>query len=314
MRLEPFISKKDTQKGQVFIIIILLFMVISIIVLAVSSRSITDIKISQTSEESARAFSAAEAGIEEAVEKIRANPADPGSGRTITSDELPSNAEATYTIAVQAGSTKAFLSPTQLISDVQTFQAYLADYLADPNLLTGNYSGQHICILWGDLGGDVAAIEATVIYKDTSVPPKIVSKRFAFDPSTRAGMPAPQASNCATNVAAADNNLGVDRTFAFAHKLSLVPPEIPGAAFCAPGVKCLQLFRIRLLFNPSAPQYVGVLPQGSETLPPQGYKIESTGSVPEGGTKRKVQVFQSFPSLPTIFDFAIFNATGPLNK
>ena len=58
-------SKKTS--GQSLLVILLVMAVILTIGLAVASYSITDIKISQQEEESARVFSAAEAGIEEAL-------------------------------------------------------------------------------------------------------------------------------------------------------------------------------------------------------------------------------------------------------
>ncbi len=59
--------KIKQNSGQTLLIIVLIAAVILTVGLAVASYSITDIKISQQEEESARAFSAAEAGIEEAL-------------------------------------------------------------------------------------------------------------------------------------------------------------------------------------------------------------------------------------------------------
>lgn len=306
---------QNTQKGQIFIIVLLTLLVISVIVLAVSSRSITDISISRTSEESARAFSAAEAGVEEAVEKIRSETvvldADIG---PIT---LTNKAAVTYKVSKQGASLQAFLSPTQLTPDIETFQVYLADYLADPNLLQDNFKGS-LCLLWGDPGAsETPAIEATVVYKNMSN--KIVNQRFAIDGQSpaRAGFQLKEEPSCASEKTslALNNNLGIDRTFAHAHRLHLNPGSLPDIENCGGGTKCVQLLRLRLLFNNTTPQYIGVVSDNAgNALPPQGYKIESTGSVPEGGTKRKVQVFRSFPSLPTVFDFVLFNGLGPLSK
>ena len=54
---------KKSELGQALIIILLVMAVGLTMGLAVVSRSVTDIRISQQEEESARAFSAAEAGI-----------------------------------------------------------------------------------------------------------------------------------------------------------------------------------------------------------------------------------------------------------
>lgn len=55
------------NSGQVTLLVLLVMVVLLTVGLAVVSRSVTDIRISKETEESARAFSAAEAGIEEAL-------------------------------------------------------------------------------------------------------------------------------------------------------------------------------------------------------------------------------------------------------
>ncbi|MCM8787836.1 MAG: pilus assembly PilX N-terminal domain-containing protein [Candidatus Omnitrophica bacterium] len=63
---------KENKKGQIALIIVLIMIVVLTIGLALISRSLTDIKISEDEKESLRAFSAAEAGIEEALRNIGA--------------------------------------------------------------------------------------------------------------------------------------------------------------------------------------------------------------------------------------------------
>jgi len=57
----------NKQSGQAVLIILLVMAVILTIALSVVSRSVTDISISRKEEEAARAFSAAEAGIEKVL-------------------------------------------------------------------------------------------------------------------------------------------------------------------------------------------------------------------------------------------------------
>jgi hypothetical protein len=64
--------KNKTRKGQVAIIVMLLMIVILAIGLSLVSNTITDLNISSGEEEGLRAFSAAEAGIEEALRDIGA--------------------------------------------------------------------------------------------------------------------------------------------------------------------------------------------------------------------------------------------------
>lgn len=58
---------KKNQSGQIALVILLIMVVILTIGLSLAARSITDIRISQDEKEAVRAFSAAEAGIEEAL-------------------------------------------------------------------------------------------------------------------------------------------------------------------------------------------------------------------------------------------------------
>lgn len=292
------ILDKGGQRGQVLIVVIMTLLVVSVVVLAAASRSITDVKISQTSEESARAFSAAEAGVEEAAEKIRAGTITIGA---TNNNSLSNNANTSYVVSQQGSSDKAFLSSTPLAGDTDDFQVYLAN---KDNLATGNYAGQFICLVWGNQGtpssdNQTPAVAAVILYKSGTT---FTRRQFVIDPKGRNGFPTPISdASCANQeVSAVDNNLNIDRTFAFAHKL-----DIPVAGYSP------VLLRIRLLFNSGTAHYVGVKPL-SATFPPQGYKISSTGS--SGQTTRKVDVFQSYSSLPAIFDFVLFNGSGSLSK
>ena len=58
---------KKSQSGQIILIVLLIMVVLLTIGLALVVRSVTDIRISTETKESTRAFSAAEAGIEEAL-------------------------------------------------------------------------------------------------------------------------------------------------------------------------------------------------------------------------------------------------------
>lgn len=61
--------KKNLKSGQTALIVLLIMIVILTITLSLISRSITDIKISQDEQEALRAFSAAEAGIEDMLNR-----------------------------------------------------------------------------------------------------------------------------------------------------------------------------------------------------------------------------------------------------
>ncbi|MBU2577208.1 hypothetical protein KKA69_00060, partial [Patescibacteria group bacterium] len=67
MKLPYLIEKKEKEKGQAVLILLLAIAVILTVGLSIVSRSITDVKISQQSQESARALWVAQAGLEQAI-------------------------------------------------------------------------------------------------------------------------------------------------------------------------------------------------------------------------------------------------------
>ena len=59
--------EKQLQKGQVLLVVVLVMVVALTVGLSLASRSITNLRITSDDENSQRAFSAAEAGVERAV-------------------------------------------------------------------------------------------------------------------------------------------------------------------------------------------------------------------------------------------------------
>lgn len=115
IRLTPFAQGKP-DAGQALLIVLLIMAVALTIGLSVISRSVTDIRISQQSEEAARAYSAAEAGIEEALVT--------GTGNSASFSETG----ATYQTAVAGfGGEEKFVFPQQL-SPNEIYTLYLATY------------------------------------------------------------------------------------------------------------------------------------------------------------------------------------------
>lgn len=144
------------SEGQALLIILLIMAVALTIGLSVISRSITDIKISQQTEEAARAFSAAEAGIEEALV---------GTGTTFGGTFETTGAKfETKKAGFPPEGTTEFVFPQELtIDDPQTL--YLAEYNEADGTLTRYYTAGTIDVCWGDN----AAIEVSIYYQDAGV-------------------------------------------------------------------------------------------------------------------------------------------------
>ncbi len=138
------------SSGQALLIIVLIMAVGLTIGLAVVSRSVSNIKISEQTEEASRAFSAAEAGIEEALKSLPI-------GTTLEGQLTTDSTYKTTVFSVGEG-VQQFIFPQEIqVDKPQT--VYLARYGAD-GTLTKYYDGSSIDLCWS---GN-AAIEASLYY------------------------------------------------------------------------------------------------------------------------------------------------------
>lgn len=269
--------KNLPEKGQALLIILLVMAVALTIGLSVISRSITDIKISQQTEEAARAFSAAEAGIEEALITGQ------GGSRIFETG-------AGYTTEVTGfGEGTEFVFPQEIsLDEPQTL--YLAEYDYENGTLTRYYKAGTIDVCWG---GD-AALEIGIYYKDEredANPYKVV--RAVIDPRGDNRTPGSDPPD------PPDPDPGQCRGLGLEHKKNLSLPS---------GANITLLFlRLRVLYSSAK---VGVVAEGGASLPPQGLKIESSGQA--GTATRKVEVVRFHPVPPAIFDFAVYSGGGLL--
>lgn len=317
-----------SQRGQILIIFLLILVVGLAVVLSVASRSITDIRITTTSDESNRAYFAAEAGVEEALRRIEK------SGVTNIEADLDFTA---------INQTKAKIKAKDLDAtgvDAYEFQnsvekdgvaqvSLLTDFSdidngtpADPSDDSPVPGDAELAVYWGDKasidGGAVnPAIEVTVVYWDGS---DFGLRKFAFDGvGVRAG-----ANNFCSiptvviDPAAIDTNLNTSKNFKNSVSVKIRtehPAAECGIAQVGIGAATTPvLARIRLLYNDDEPQPVAVGSAGPTAwnLPVQGSEVESTGTTTSGVT-RKLEVIQQFPALPAIFDYVLFSG-GNLTK
>jgi len=234
------IKVKRKESGQALVIILLVMAVGLTVALSIVSRSVTDIRISREQEESARAFSVAEAGIEES---LRA-----GAATTVELEGVRAEVIETG----QGGGTEFVFEKVVDEGDTQT--VWLVNHV-NGELGTNFYSGT-ITVYWGNEGqaGDqdgTPALEASIIYDSGGY--KVA--RYAFDPNS---------SRTITNKfdsALVGSSTVDNQTLPF--KAEVVP--LPAGNLYA--------LRLRLLYN-SSPQVLAV--SGSAAFPTQGKCYEST--------------------------------------
>lgn len=294
----------SAQKGQALLIILLVMAVVLTIALSVVSRSVTDITISQKEEEASRAFSAAEAGVEQALLL--------GEGRVGEIAQV-GTFDAKITGLAEGG--KTFAIPI-LLNSGETVPVWFVAHEEDGSLVCNGqnpcFTGNRIRICWGEDGTSPAtattpALELSVLY--TATPGDFETSRIArgaYDPNTTR-----RSSNSFSNQ---DGSCTVEgKSYAFSKTINLnTDLGIPSGATSRENG--LQQARLRLLYNTDRahPVAVSVDFPGNGLLPGQGTKVESTGEA--GEATRKIEVYQLFSDLPPIFDFGVFSGSGGLTK
>jgi hypothetical protein len=304
----------NRTSGQAVLIILLVMAVILTIGLSVVSRSVTDINISQQSEDSARAFSAAEAGIEQALLL--------GTSGGVT---FSSGAKVDISTREVAFGDGWYIYPTQVSVD-QIITVWLSNYNISPSCVGENYcyvaTGDSIRVYWGNLGTsnsnvNTPAIEVSIYYKDSAT--YKVSK-YVLDPYTNRVVADSDRGYCFVGAGAGDarctgvssftNTNGVDATIS-----SATPPQpfqfaatLDLRTFGALSASRFPLFaRLRLLYSSDKAHYLGVtLPGG--TFPSQGKDVNALGT--SGDASSKVHAFRPKSAPPGNFDFVLYSGTA----
>lgn len=275
------------KTGQAVLVVVLISVIALTIGLSIAGRTVTDIKMSRQMEESQRAFSAAEAGIEAALL----------SGTEASGVGI---GNASYSVKIRETSAEEFVFWSDDKED--SFQFWLADY---NNMEQEVYSKNRIRVAWGSQNSqwnsdnNTPAITIAIIYKEGN---DYKVGRYFLDPRAdrlnnfckRDGDNCPPGK--VTNFLTNGETVG-GTAFQFGADLSLADFQGVG--------KTLQIIRGLLFYNNSG-QPVGFKALSQGTFPNQGKIIESVGVA--GNSSRKVKVFQSFETLSAIFDFALFSS------
>lgn len=264
-------NKRLGEKGQALLIVVLVMVVSATVGLSLASRTVTTLKTSTEEENSQRAFSAAEAGVERALQ----------TGTGIAQENPIDATTAIKEVNIQAVSGTEFLvNGGSMNPQDDAVEIWLSDIGASydnptyDNPWTGSLS-----IHWGTLSdacsSDVnvnttPAIQLAII-TGSKASPRV--GRYGFDPC-EARRSSNQFSAPETGVYSVSS-----RTFAYRATISVSSGLIVRA--------------IPLYANAS----IGA--RGTVSLPSQGRRIESVGK--SGDTQRKIQVFETPPLIPSEF-------------
>lgn len=288
------------QAGQVVLVLILVMTVALAIGLSVIQKSLLDVSTSTKVEQSQRAFSAAEAGIEKALKGDNGGvvfPENQSQAQVVDSGLIP--------ILPPANTRQDPLEYPKL-SKEEIAHFWLADPASTSNPPAQFYTQTSLDVYWGDSTSDRAALELTLVYYDGS---QYTARKWYLDhtitrnpPNGFEQLPC-SGYTLGSNAYQCKKTIGVDSNTSGVVALDTIP--LPSG---------MMLLRARLLYN-SQSQPLAVQARGTCglncSLPPQAKILVSTGT--SGETQRRVRVFQLIKVVPPYFDYAIFSA-GEIKK
>lgn len=306
-----------SQRGQLILTLILVMSVALAIGLSIIQKSLVDVSTATKVEESSRAFSAAEAGIEKYLQADLINSSCTPQTCQVDFSENNSGAKVEGGGLIPALPTgnaqqEALEFPPLLREEVA--QVWLAD--PDSNIKLPDctaidptkhapvcYNQNTLDVFWGNSQTDKAAIELTLVFYDGT---KYNSRKWYLD-HTNARRSPPNGFDLVSCQATASEKIG-DNQYQCKETLDF------------PADSQLIMIRSRLLYNKdsqlfavraSVPCDTSTHPNNGCFLPPQARVFTSTGS--SGQTQRKVRLFQQFKAIPPYFDYAIFSV-GEIKK
>lgn len=295
---KPTKINSTNESGQALLLVLLAMSVVLTIGLSIVSRSITDIANTSRQEESTRAFSAAESGIEKAL--LIGGPISGGIGSE--------GSQFTATIVAQQGDNEYSYPAT--VSSGDTAHLWLVNHDANGNYTcSGNtcftpttpLGPLRINFCWGNVGaaGPIPAAEFMVYYAPTA-------GNYSSVRTWKAGYD-PDAARRGSNAFLAPDSGGctvLGKTYQYQKQISL------GSGIGGLGLPTaphnLLFVKVRLLYN-TTPQEVG-FSSVTGIFPPQGNIVQSTGT--SGAANRKLEVLRLFGEPPSIFSSVIYSESS----
>lgn len=274
--------KDYNQSGQIVVLLLLIMLVGLTLGLSITTRTLQQMKVTTVTEQSARAFTAAEAAIEEALRQELVE----GEVYLPAGALGPSVSEAKY---------KVQESPefSLTVQKDEVVQANLQDF-----------TGTEIDVYWvlrsdpsenKDDSPGRASLELVLI-KNTGGDYSVI--RFAVNADTRP-------ENGFTNPGGNDTSGGINLVSTDTGNCSFDPD---GRGYCnkivITGLSDIELLRIKPFYNKAT-----ILIDSPDGIPPQIFSISGEATTVADVT-RKVEVRKAPPALPPIFDYVLFDGSG----
>ncbi|MCD6225727.1 hypothetical protein J7J95_01440 [bacterium] len=264
--------KSNSSAGQAGLVVLLLMAVAATIGLIMSRNVMTDVQITRVQEESARAFAAAEAGIESELYSWQ------------TGEEVSlsfENAEV-ETDREEIGNSQSFVTLTVEDGDFGVIWLTNHDEEKKINTTTRFFTPSSFTLCWEKQ----AAVEAVLFYKEDGT---FKTKRWAFDA---------QASSRGNNFSSPLEGVDCGQKESFS--------EPVGASLSLPSSPAIPLFVVVKVYYSSTP----LAASASGNFPVQGVRVTSTGKIVSGEEKivsRRLQVIQTWDLPPLVFLEPLFS-------
>ena len=268
---------KNKQSGQVVLVVLLTLLVGLTMALAIFLNTVSDAQLTTTEENSERAFSAAEAGIEELLSGALVGI---GSTGVVNVGGLDANVE---------------------YEPVNHFEAYVPQNGVATIQLEGATDTQ-IRILW-TVAGDDEGIRGTCTEGDSNTPAALIIDKwtnpgtgvevehFAYNPEGCAAVGS-------SSLGFSNSVAGIDNYLSMLENFNIDGDNSDGAT---------DLFlRIRPIYN-HATIKIEAMNDPVSGLPQQQIDISSSATVDDSGESRAISVVKTVPALPEIFDYALFS-------
>lgn len=271
------------RSGQILILVLLVVVVALAIGLSVASRNLTNLRTSTQTEQSQRAFSAAEGGVEDTLSNLTAIKNDPniatptGINRDVAVGQITANVNVKAANVYEAVIDEGTVGQITLVNtDASSWNGTLTvEWILQADTQTENITPK-------------ASVEISFVCQSTSCVTSsgtgiYTQHRAAYEAETISGQEG--FSACIAN-----------------------PPGdkyLCRTTFAVASGNSAKVLRIRPFWRKTTVRVTGV-----PALPVQAYDVVSTATTPDLGITRRVQVTRTaLPQLPASFDYVLFSET-----
>lgn len=301
--------KNNNKSGQALILVMLSVAVVMSVAVSLATRTTTDTSTARKDEESLRAFSAAEAGVEEALSQDLSVPA-----RTEpqpTTAQIGTGSSVTTSVSQFPANPRSYIYPSEMLSGDSAI-VWFASRDNNGNLTCGGgspcFNSQNARLCFGEVGAaTLPAVALTVVYEDLPPTSELRTVSAAFDPdSSRRQDNNFSSTGVITNssgACTAQTPSGQNRNFSSYVDLDLVSLGVPAGVV---GSGRLRFASIRMLYNSSPTTFA--FTNLTDDLPSQGRVVDAQGV--SGDASRRIQVYALYPEVPNMFLSALYSPTG----